>query len=142
MIELIFVIVILGILAAVAIPKMVATRDDAKVSRMMMDLGTVTSDIAAYAASNSVVASSMTQMSSALQGMVNRSEAVVSDQTATLKMDGVDCISLTIEHSATNDDLNVSLVSAGSADTLCKQLQNHINVQTYQMSLRGNMVTY
>jgi general secretion pathway protein G len=35
MIELIFVIVILGILAAVAIPKLAATRDDAKLSKEM-----------------------------------------------------------------------------------------------------------
>lgn len=36
MIELIFVIVILGILAAVAIPKLTATRNDAKVAKEMM----------------------------------------------------------------------------------------------------------
>jgi len=35
MIELIFVIVIIGILAAVAIPKLAATRDDAKVATCM-----------------------------------------------------------------------------------------------------------
>lgn len=35
MIELIFVIVIIGILAAVAIPKLAATRDDAKQSALM-----------------------------------------------------------------------------------------------------------
>ncbi len=35
MIELIFVIVIIGILAAVAVPKMMATRDDAKISAEM-----------------------------------------------------------------------------------------------------------
>ena len=35
MIELIFVIVILGILAAVAIPKLAATRDDARVSQQI-----------------------------------------------------------------------------------------------------------
>ena len=35
MIELIFVIVIIGILAAVAIPKLAATRDDAKISAEM-----------------------------------------------------------------------------------------------------------
>lgn len=35
MIELIFVIVIIGILAAVAIPKLSATRDDAKLSALM-----------------------------------------------------------------------------------------------------------
>ncbi len=34
MIELIFVIVIIGILAAVAIPRLAATRDDAKISQM------------------------------------------------------------------------------------------------------------
>ena len=45
MIELIFVIVILGILAAVAIPKLSATRDDAKVSKMATNLNTLISDV-------------------------------------------------------------------------------------------------
>lgn len=40
MIELIFVIVILGILAAVAIPKLSATRNDAKISTEMMSATT------------------------------------------------------------------------------------------------------
>ncbi len=44
MIELIFVIVILGILAAVAIPKLTATRDDAKVSREVSNLSTCVQD--------------------------------------------------------------------------------------------------
>ncbi len=35
MIELIFVIVIIGILAAIAIPKLAATRDDAEISRIV-----------------------------------------------------------------------------------------------------------
>ncbi|WP_345976642.1 prepilin-type N-terminal cleavage/methylation domain-containing protein [Sulfurimonas sp. HSL3-7] len=44
MIELIFVIVILGILAAVAIPKLAATRDDAKTSGALTDLSTCIAD--------------------------------------------------------------------------------------------------
>ncbi|MDD4854924.1 MAG: prepilin-type N-terminal cleavage/methylation domain-containing protein [Sulfuricurvum sp.] len=48
MIELIFVIVILGILAAVAIPKLAATRDDAKIARIAADTATAVSDFAAY----------------------------------------------------------------------------------------------
>ena len=44
MIELIFVIVILGILAAVAIPRLSATRDDAKVSTELSNLATCISD--------------------------------------------------------------------------------------------------
>lgn len=48
MIELIFVIVILGILAAVAIPRLAATRDDAEVSKAATNLSTIASDIGAY----------------------------------------------------------------------------------------------
>ena len=47
MIELIFVIVILGILAAVAIPKLAATRDDAKKSTAMANAATCLTDLAA-----------------------------------------------------------------------------------------------
>lgn len=47
MIELIFVIVILGILAAVAIPRLAATRDDAKIATAAQDLATLYSDLGA-----------------------------------------------------------------------------------------------
>ncbi|KIM13376.1 MAG: hypothetical protein KU38_01625 [Sulfurovum sp. FS08-3] len=45
MIELIFVIVIIGILAAVAIPKLAATRDDAKKSAEKADMATCLSNV-------------------------------------------------------------------------------------------------
>ena len=46
MIELIFVIVILGILAAVAVPKLAATRDDAKISANVASVVTATKNLA------------------------------------------------------------------------------------------------
>ena len=45
MIELIFVIVILGILAAVAVPKLAATRDDAKFSAEMTSINQAMSNL-------------------------------------------------------------------------------------------------
>jgi len=48
MIELIFVIVILGILASVAIPKLAATRDDAKAATIKTDIGTALNAIPAW----------------------------------------------------------------------------------------------
>ena len=41
MIELIFVIVILGILAAVAIPRLAATRDDAEIAKTATNIQTL-----------------------------------------------------------------------------------------------------
>jgi type II secretory pathway pseudopilin PulG len=48
MIELIFVIVIIGILAAVAIPKLAATRDDAKISNIIANARTAYGDLSAF----------------------------------------------------------------------------------------------
>ncbi len=55
MIELIFVIVIIGILAAVAIPKLAATRDDAEDSKLKADIATCTTDlVASYTATGTL----------------------------------------------------------------------------------------
>ncbi len=48
MIELIFVIVIIGILAAVAIPKLAATRDDAKISNVVANARTLLGDVTSF----------------------------------------------------------------------------------------------
>lgn len=45
MIELIFVIVVIGILAAIAIPKLAATRDDAQITKGLATLASVRSAI-------------------------------------------------------------------------------------------------
>jgi len=48
MIELIFVIVILGILAAVAIPRLAASRDDAEVVKTLTNISLVTTETMSY----------------------------------------------------------------------------------------------
>lgn len=46
MIELVFVIVVIGILAAIAVPKFAATRDDATITKAIATIGSVRSAIA------------------------------------------------------------------------------------------------
>ena len=48
MIELIFVIVIIGILAVIALPKLTATRTDAKVSSIIANTKSFTNDVKAF----------------------------------------------------------------------------------------------
>jgi general secretion pathway protein G len=52
MIELIFVIVIIGILAAVAIPRLAATRDDAKVATALSETGMILREMTSYYTAN------------------------------------------------------------------------------------------
>ncbi|HEB7535696.1 TPA: prepilin-type N-terminal cleavage/methylation domain-containing protein [Campylobacter coli] len=51
--ELVFVIVILGILAAIALPKFSSSRDEAEVSKSLNNLKTLINDISIYALKNS-----------------------------------------------------------------------------------------
>lgn len=71
MIELIFVIVILGILAAVAVPKLMATRTDAKVSTIANTLTNVPTEIVSYYTSKGVVEDNLTKMSAVLAQVVD-----------------------------------------------------------------------
>ncbi|WP_297576183.1 type II secretion system protein [uncultured Campylobacter sp.] len=62
MIELIFVIVILGILAAVAIPRLAATRDDAEVAKTLSNLSTMISDVTSNYTAQGEFAANIDQM--------------------------------------------------------------------------------
>lgn len=139
MVELIFVIVIVGILAAIALPKLLATRSDAKVSATMMKIGTAIDEITNYATSQKTALTNLTKMSNALDEMALANEANCSAPSICLiKMDGVDCIKLSVIHSSTNDDLNVSPIS--TTNPLCSYLQQKMKPMLYKIRLRGETV--
>ncbi len=74
MIELIFVIVILGILAAVAIPKFMATRTDAQVAADGQEIQSAVQEISNYVTSQGGEANStkLTNMSQVLTQLANQ----------------------------------------------------------------------
>ena len=74
MIELIFVIVILGILAAVAIPKLMATRTDAKISAISQEVSSAVNEIPAYVTSQGKV-SNIYEMSQVAKTLVDQDKA-------------------------------------------------------------------
>lgn len=55
--ELIFVIVILGILAAIALPRLGASKDEAEISKALSNIKTIISDISSYALKNDALVS-------------------------------------------------------------------------------------
>lgn len=62
MIELVFVIVILGVLASIAIPRLAATRDDAEVAVGVQRLSQMLTGIGSYYTANGIFDSNLSKM--------------------------------------------------------------------------------
>lgn len=94
MIELIFVIVIIGILAAVAIPRLAATRDDAKMAICMNDASRFVPEISQYYTSQGSL-SDISKMTNYATGVTGKTNGFTADSpmgttgtTATYSCDG------------------------------------------------------
>ena len=127
MIELIFVIVILGVLASVAIPRLAATRDDAEVAKAATNLATAVSDITAYYTAkgsfSSGVSKDFTKITNALS------------KDGKLKMKGQDCVTVTLPTNAnttttgsSSHKVELSLNFSGT-DAACKTLKGLSSVK-------------
>jgi len=117
MIELIFVIVILGILAAVAIPKLAATRDDAKIAKAAQEVSTAVSDITSYYTANGSFGTRVQMTNVDMNG---------TDLNATFQyqIDGTDCVDFNGTTTAQTDG-NFTVSFLGNPATgNCKSLQD------------------
>jgi len=113
MIELIFVIVILGILAAVAIPKLAATRDDAKVSADVSNLATCIQDLGSkYTADGNI--SDVNASSNACAQVKCFSFATTTDGNLTVTNSGADAYCTQAHTLAGDKDLNGTHEFGGS----------------------------
>ena len=116
MIELIFVIVILGILAAVAIPRLAATRDDAEIAKVATNIQTLISDLGAYYTSQGKFATktSGTSTSVDIPAMTNVSNPVMA------KTDN--CLDVKEPAPATATDLAGAIEVVVGTTGLCKTI--------------------
>ena len=138
MIELIFVIIILGILAAVAIPKLTATRNDAKIASLAMSVGNSCMEVVGYAVSNGSTTNDLTLMSNGIAGLVDTGNAHKSGEKIIVTIDNVDCIGIDVVTNGNSDDLNVSYVV--TTNKLCLALQSKVDKKVYSVPLRGSII--
>ena len=129
MIELIFVIVIIGILAAVAIPKLAATRDDAKISNIIANTRTAYGDLSAFYTSqgNAIWKSSVIQDATnvPLETACGTAVTATTQTSATafvLCSDIAACVNM-----ATTDDGNLTIAftttATATGDPVCYGVQ-------------------
>ena len=149
MIELIFVIVILGILASVAIPRLAATREDAEISAAVANLRTLVSDATAYYTAkgefpNNTKWNEITNVS--LDGAAtnavstNSGGSGGSTATANLKVGGKNCIGVALvnKNGTTPAYIKFTPDSSNKSTGACKQVVESEPVKAYIDSKVGN----
>ena len=139
MIELIFVIVILGILASVAVPRLAGTKADAEISAAVANLRTLVSDLNTYYVAKGgfevgtdTAAAITTTWSQITNVPVDNPDKAISANNS-LKVGGKRCIDFLITKATdttpayilfTKDNENIN-------NTVCTQVQNSAPLQAY-----------
>ena len=149
MIELIFVIVIFGILASVAIPRLAATREDAEISAAVANLRTLVSDATAYYTAKGEFGSTTkwNEITNVPLGDAG-SNAVGTGNTATakLKAGGKDCIGVQLQNKTTGNattakPAHIVITKENGATGVCKQVQDSEPLKAYFASTIKNDTT-
>ena len=125
MIELIFVMVVLGILASVAIPRLAGTREDAEITTGIANIRTLLSDITVFYVAkgnfNGTKWRDITNvpLSSATGNAVNGSTA-----SAKLKAGGKDCIGVRLVNKAGAVPAHIVFSKESNGGSVCTQVQD------------------
>ena len=140
MIELIFVIVILGILASVAIPRLAATRTDAEISSGIANIRTLLSDAAIYyTVKGNFTGTKWKDFTNVpLKNADRPAAASGKDNDGILKVGDQDCILVALRDrtvTATGSVIPAYIVflkkSGDDVGDVCTQVQNAAPVQAY-----------
>ncbi len=154
MIELIFVIVIIGILASVAIPKLAATRDDAKISKMANAIQTAKSELSSRIIATNNVPNDAPDIQQAIKDYSNTiSEALISGDANITSADvnssvitfidkdsGDNCKTLTIYGNKNTGNVVIGIASTGGSSAICKGVD--ALVPDTNITVGGTQVTY
>ena len=143
MIELIFVIVILGILASVAVPRLASTREDAEISATVANLRTLVSDASSYYVANGTFKPKGKQAN--WRDITNvplrdNSKALVQGTTgantaAYLSASGTNCIKIELKDRSTTGGTttpaHIAVTKTGTDKYICQEIQKAEPVKAY-----------
>ena len=148
MIELIFVIVILGILASVAIPRLAATREDAEISTTIANLRTLVSEASSYYVAHGTFGSDTdgaTWNDVTNVPLVNTSDVSASTTTATtaayLAAGKKSCIGVQLVNKDGDTPAHIKFTkntTNNTTNTVCKQVLDSEPVDAYFKSKAGS----
>ena len=146
LIELIFVIVILGIFATIAITKFNATRIDAKIAVMSGKISTIMSEVSSYAVGHASLEGNVTKFSNIVAEMVNEGIAHIEESqnetNVNIMVDGItDCVKLTLRRGSVEENLILSFPYEGE-NNVCNGIKSHFVDNNVTLKLRGHFAKF
>ncbi|WP_456380930.1 type II secretion system protein [Hydrogenimonas sp.] len=144
LIELIFVIVILGIVAGVAVTKLSGTRDDATVAHKAQQITSAMYEIAAYAVGQGWIDGNFTKVSNVIAQMERRGECEShpDDYNVTFRIGKKEaCVTLLILNGTNEQNLTIVFGQNGD-DPVCKGVQDILHEVTYPIVLSGHVAKF
>ncbi len=144
LIELIFVIVVLGILAAIAIPKFNATREDAIISKKSQLITRAMYEIAATSVGRNGIDGNFTDYSNIITELNQKGEVAIhpNEMNVSFKVgNAINCITLVVVNGANEQNLTVEFGNDRN-DDICKGVQNILHNITYPIILRGQTIKF
>jgi general secretion pathway protein G len=119
LIELIFVIVIIGILAAVALPKFNDTREEAIATSIINDISTITNAIK----SQHILKNDLKDISKAVQLNTNRWTLDSTKQILRYNISNTTCVQIQIDRSSSTHRLKTTITPG--LDSLCQKIKEN-----------------
>ena len=139
MIELIFVIVILGILASVAVPRLASTREDAEISATVANLRTLVSDASSYYVANGTFKPkgkdanwrdiTNVPLRDNSKGLVQGT--TTANTAAYLSASGTNCIKIELKDREGNKPAHILVTKESASDYICGEIHKAEPVKAY-----------
>ena len=114
LLEMIFSIVVISVIASIAIPKFMSTKDDAVVSTLKQDISTVTTSVQSYYLVNGKI----DKISDAVN--LNSSVWDISDSAIIYNDQSNECVK--VEISSLDNDIQLILTVNEDAGSICEKL--------------------
>ena len=139
MIELIFVIVILGILASVAVPRLAGTKADAEESAAVANLRTLVSDLNTYYVATGEIPDATT-WSQITNVPLNDATKKAGDDGVSIKVGGKGCIDVQFVAETGGNPAHITFTANNPKESsVCKQVLAAEPIKAYTESKVGSL---
>lgn len=126
--EIIFAIVILGVIATIAVPKLMSSKNDASLSSIKQDIRTISTSVQSYY----IVNNKIDKLSDAIS--LNSSTWDIEDKKAVFYENDTACVTVELTNEDDTDILYIKINSENSSSICSSLIEDGFSDETYDLN--------